>query len=206
MISNLFKNLHKILSRDRKKLIACNALFFGVFLVASTYVGYFAIQLHESTRTLLVKNLKTDPIFSTAYEAYYIKKNPLEALFLTFMVNYFIGALLSITLPGFFFLTIPFAALRAMLWGVLFPIPLIHKFLPAIPTLILEGEGYAIAMAPGINISLAVLNPRKYYNVDSRIKALLNALKEIPAYYLVIALVLFIAAIVEVATVFAIKG
>ncbi|RLE84216.1 MAG: hypothetical protein DRJ39_03520 [Thermoprotei archaeon] len=61
-------------------------------------------------------------------------------------------------------------------------------------------------MAPGINISLAVLNPRKYYNVDSRIKALLNALKEIPAYYSVIALVLFIAAIVEVATVFAIKG
>jgi len=117
VISNLFKNLHKILSRDRKKLIACNALFFGVFLVASTYVGYFAIQLHESTRTLLVKNLKTDPIFSTAYEAYYIKKNPLEALFLTFMVNYFIGALLSITLPGFFFLTIPFTALRAMLWG-----------------------------------------------------------------------------------------
>ena len=190
--------LSYMVKRDWKKIIICNILYFGVFAASSVLVGLYAMELHEELMRTIIEELRRDPILSTAVRTYFAKKT-IEAFLITLAVNTLLGALATVTLPGLIFMTIPSALCRAALWGVMLPVTA-RKYYLALPTLVLEGEGYALAMVPGLNLSIAVLKPDRY-GAGSRWSAVKNALRETLIYYILVVAVLAVAALVEVATV-----
>mgnify|MGYP000226888404 CR=1 FL=1 len=195
--------LSYMVKRDWRKIVICNILYFGAFAASSVFVGLYAMELHEELMKILGAALERDPLLSTAARAYFSRR-PLEAFLVTLAVNTLLGALVTVTLSGAFFMTVPSALYRAILWGVMLPVT-VEKYYIALPTLLLEGEGYVLAMVPGLNLSLAVLRPERY-DAETRLRALRNALREALTYYVLITTVLAVAAIVEVITVFSLMG
>jgi len=199
-ISAILDKILFLVNRDKRKVILCNLLFFGSFIASSILVDVFAPELHEQVIAMIKEALQSDPLLSAAAKTY-LQKKPIEAFAVTFLVILFLGSLLSITLPGLVFMTIPMALYRAILWGIMFPATMLKGYLMALPVILLEGEGYAVAMVPGINLSLSLLKPEKLYGTRSRREALAVALREIVPYYVLVALVLLAAAFTEVFTV-----
>jgi hypothetical protein len=85
-----------------------------------------------------------------------------RAAAVTFLVNFFLGSLLVLTLPS---VILPgsgvfMAALRSMMWGLLLAPtikPLAHAMLPHSGTLLLEGEGYILATLFGLLIPIHIV-------------------------------------------------
>ncbi len=121
-----------------------------------------------------------------------------------FLFNLALSGFLVVTLPGLVFFPLSAATLvyRAFLWGLLLshlPTPL---FLAVLPTLILEGEAYVFAGVAGVVLGLSWLKPGWAYEKGvSRSEAFKRALRECGRLYLVVAIVLLVAAIVETATI-----
>jgi len=90
------------------------------------------------------------------------------------------------------------------LWGVLLNGLLTSQFLAAFPTLILEGEGYVLAALAGVNLGLSLLKPEWAYKGEglSRLEAVKRALKDCAYTYVLVAIFLFVAAVVETVTIF----
>jgi hypothetical protein len=112
-----------------------------------------------------------------------------------------VSAFVVVTVPGILFFPFSAAALafRAILWGLLlYPLPSDY-FLAALPTLILEGEAYVLAATAGTVTGFSWLKPETGF---SRWEALKKGLKECAQLYIPVSLLLFIAAIVESATLF----
>jgi len=122
-----------------------------------------------------------------------------------FAFNLFFSAFAVVTLPGIVFFPLPTAFLvyRAVVWGLLFyPLPL-WAFLIVLPTLVFEGEAYVFAATAGTIVGLSYVNPSwlfKGYGL-SRLEAFKLALKEAARIYVAVILLLFVAAIVETATI-----
>jgi len=121
-----------------------------------------------------------------------------------FLFNLVLSGFLVVTLPGLVFFPLSAAALvyRAFLWGLLLcqlPTPL---FLAVLPTLMLEGEAYVFAAVAGVVLGLSWLRPGWAYEAGlSRSEALKRALREGGRLYIVVAIVLLVAAIIETATI-----
>ena len=125
----------------------------------------------------------------------------LTAIVLTFAVNLGIGSFVSITLPS---LVVPFSGLligvyRAVVWGILFsPVdPTITAvLLPHLVTLIIEGQGYILAMFAAFLQGRGFLWP---YTVGASThgEGFIAGLAMTLRLYVLIALVLAVAAIYE---------
>jgi hypothetical protein len=122
-----------------------------------------------------------------------------------FFFSLIVSAFCVVTLPGLVFFAFPavILALRVALWGATInqlPTP---QFLAAFPTLILEGEGYVVASMAGIILGLSWLKPELAYKGEglSRLKALKKALKECVYMYVLVTMILLVAAIVESITI-----
>jgi hypothetical protein len=91
----------------------------------------------------------------------YASGNIPRAAAATFMVNFFLGSLLVLTLPS---IIVPgsgtfMAALRSLMWGLLLAptiTPLAHAMLPHSGTMLLEGEGYILATIFGLLIPIHI--------------------------------------------------
>ncbi|HID90569.1 TPA: hypothetical protein EYP44_01250 [Candidatus Bathyarchaeota archaeon] len=141
-------------------------------------------------------------MFPGLLEAY--MADPPLAVAYTFSVNFLLGAVVTITVPGLllFFLAPAMALLRAALWGVILsPASLLAAL--AVPTLMLEGLGYVLAAVPSAYLGLSWLCPeRAFPGLDlSRLEALRREAPDAAKAYLWVAIVLLIAAMVEVGTV-----
>ena len=123
-----------------------------------------------------------------------------------FVSNLFLSAFFFTTLTGLVFFGLPlgFLFLRAMLWGTMLDQLSTSQFLVALPTLVLEGEAYVFASLCGIVLGLSWLKPTWVFEGESlsRWNSLKMALKECLHVYVFAALLLFVAAVVEVATLF----
>jgi hypothetical protein len=123
-----------------------------------------------------------------------------------FLFNFAVAALLMITLPGLGFFALPVALLgyRAFLWGLLVNQLSGSLFYAAWPTIFLEGEGYVVAAVAGIDLGLSWLKPSWAHKreVNSRFEGLKMALMECGHLYILVAILLFAAAIVESATIY----
>jgi hypothetical protein len=129
------------------------------------------------------------------------------AIGLTFGINLLVGSFVTITLPS---LVIPFsgfllAAVRAGMWGVLFS-PQIEGGVGArelvvglmlLILLFLEGQGYVLALFGAYLHGRAFLWPRTV-GLTGRWQGYWHGLKEQARIYLLVALVLVIAAVYEV--------
>lgn len=122
-----------------------------------------------------------------------------------FFSNLVLSGFVLVTLSGLLFFPLSAGVLvfRAVLWGLLLNQLSTTRFLLALPTLMLEGEGYVLASTAGITLGLSWFKPKWFYKDEggSRIKALKTAFKECTRTYILVAILLFTAAIVETATI-----
>jgi len=122
-----------------------------------------------------------------------------------FLFNLTLSGFLFVTLPGLVFFPLSAAVLlfRGFLWGVLLSQLPTAYFLAALPTVVLEGEGYVLASVAGITLGLSWIKPNWVYGGEglSRFGALKKALRECGRSYVIVAIVLFVAAVVEIITI-----
>jgi hypothetical protein len=173
-----------------KFLTLLNLSFFGcVFITALSAGLLFPCPLYSGARP-------TTEIF------------PRDAFLMIlgiFFSNLVLSAFIFVTLPGivFFPLSIILLLFRAVLWGLEQYFSPTWLFLVSLPTLVLEGEAYVFAAEAGIIAGVSWIKPRWIYpNEDvSRIESFKRASKECLRLYILVAVFLFLAAVVEMVTI-----
>ena len=140
----------KLVYAHVRALLVLNALYFGVAALAAGYAFFNSAVQAELTQTA-VNAFSPSGGLGALVQAY-LNGELLAAIVMTFLVNLIFGSLVFLTLPS---AVIPFAGIllgiyRAILWGLLFaptegnvigPVLLLHM-----PTILVEGEAYIIAM------------------------------------------------------------
>ncbi len=138
----------ELVRRHLRAYLILNCVFYGLVAVGTAYA--FSNRDAQAALTQAILNGFAAPPLSIARDVYLSRNVPAAAL-VTFLVNTFLGSFLSITLPS---LLIPFAGVavgiyRAVLWGIaLAPTTpeLARAMVPHSLTLLLEGQGYILAM------------------------------------------------------------
>jgi len=191
MVVRVLKSCVEVLSRRGKLFAAMNMLYFAsIFVVVLLAQFLFQPMLYEIT-------------FVEVPEVLVGVDWPLMLVGI-FLFNLALSGFLVVTLPGLVFFPLSAATLayRASLWGLLLsqlPTPLL---LAVLPTLMLEGEAYVFAGVAGVVLGLSWLKPEWIYEPGvSRSEAFKRALRECGHLYIVVAIVLLAAAIVETATI-----
>jgi len=122
-----------------------------------------------------------------------------------FLFNLCVSAFAVVTLPGmvFFPLSTFFLLFRAVLWGLLLYALPVWPFVSVLPTVVLEGEAYVFAAVVGTVVGVSWVKPTWLFRDEglSRVDALKRALKEGLKGYVFVAVLLFLAAVVETATI-----
>lgn len=128
-------------------------------------------------------------------------------LFVTFLSifisNVAVSGFLLLTVSGLVFFAVPVGILvwRAALWGILLNGLSTPAFLAALPTVLLEGEGYVIAGVAGVILGLSWLQPNWIgMEKTSRQKGLRQGVKECAYLYVLVVILLLAAAAVETFT------
>lgn len=126
-----------------------------------------------------------------------------------FLFNLALSAFVVVTLSGFTFfpLSIGFLFFRATVWGLLVHGLTTAMFLVSIPTLILEGEAYALAAVAGTIVGASWLMPKRLYRQEdiTRTQAFREALKESLRLYVLVIVLLLVAATAEAVTLLIIR-
>jgi len=121
-----------------------------------------------------------------------------------FLNNLVLSSFVLVTLPGlaFFPLSTGLLVYKGVIWGVLLHYQPTTVFLAALPTLVLEGEAYALAAVAGTVTGASWLLPKKVYHDEdiTRGEAFRKALRESLGIYVVVVVLLFVAAVVETTT------
>ena len=120
-----------------------------------------------------------------------------------FVSNLIVSGFLLLTVSGLLFFVAPFCILayRAALWGVLLNGLSTPAFLAALPTILLEGEGYVFAGGAGIILGMSWLRPSWIGQEGiSRLESLKRTIRECTCFYVLVALLLLAAAFVETLT------
>jgi hypothetical protein len=189
-VKNFFYYRVQLLSRRGFLFLILNALYFGFVFIGALLFQIPGIAVYEL------------PLVGTVFD---INVNPLLLLVEIFLFNLFASGLLVTTLPGLVLFVIPFGVVlwRALLWGTLIAQLPSPQFFVALPTFILEGEAYVIAAVAGVILGLSWLKPTWAYKGEnlSRGEAFKKAVRECLGLYVLVAVLLFVAAIVETATI-----
>lgn len=172
-------------------LLVLNSLFFG-FMIAGAFLGSWGYGGFSG--------------WPIAENDLFVGSNNAVLLFFSiFFFNLIVSGFCLVTLTGalFFVLPVAFLCLRGLLWGVMInflPMPL---FLVGFFTLVLEGEGYVLGALAGLDLGLSWLKPRWVYSGEeelSRWNAFKRAFEDCLRVYVLVTLVLFVAALVETLT------
>jgi hypothetical protein len=140
-----------LLIKQAKRPYGALAVLYLSFVAAGMIYGSTHPDLQSAIRSSTTSEVKTN--FSALSEAYR-GGNFITAVVLTFLVNLFLGSMLSITVPS---LIVPFsgialAGLRAFLWGLLFAPQAdfdgdsVRRGIFAAILLVLEGNAYVLTM------------------------------------------------------------
>ena len=179
-------------AKRRTSLIELNWLFFGV-VVVGVFLGQFGFE-----------GLSVSPI-GDVVSVEGVEQGVL-LFFGVFFWNLVVSGVVLLSLSGALFFVLPgvFLLVRGLLWGVLLSTLPTVSFLAVLPTLVLEGEGYVLAGLVGVHLGLSWLRP----SVGSegallfRLESLKRELKESVRIYVLVVLLLLVAAVVEVLTYF----
>jgi hypothetical protein len=188
LLGKFFKSCFCSISRRSFLFATTNAIYFGCIFAAAV-LGQF---LYEQLPYLGELGGVDEFFFGFDW--------PLIILSI-FLFNLVLSSFVFVTLPGLVFFPLSVVALvvRAVFWGIMLnqlPTPL---FLAVFPTLILEGEAYVFAGVAGVDLGLSWLKPILAYKDEnlSRSDAFKKALKECLRVYVLVAMFLLVAAIVE---------
>lgn len=213
------KALHpalELIRGARRAYLNLNIAYYGLVVCGMAYTA-FDRSLQQSLTGAVSTSLTEGPL-STVLDAY-TGGRAIAAIALTVGINLAVGSFATVTLPS---MIIPFSGLlmggiRALVWGVLFS-PQISGGL-GVPELVtgalllglifLEGQGYVLAMFGAVLHGKVFLFPRHSEPVPSLVEGprraispswqgYLLGLKQQAQIYLLVAIVLFIAALYEV--------
>lgn len=198
-MKNLLKSGWELVQENRRAYIAMNAVYYGLTLLCMVYVA-FDQSVQKALLEQIGAELAGGPL--AIIRAAYVNAEVLKAIGLTFATNLFVGSFITITIPS---LIIPFSGLlmgviRAVLWGLMLSPADPSLRLAMIPhsvTLILEGQGYVLAMLAVYLQGRAFLQPRSF-GITSHWRGYLEGLKRTGKLYVLITLVLAASAAYEV--------
>jgi hypothetical protein len=191
-----------VLGESRRAYVTLNLVYYG--LVAC---GMIFTALDRSVQRELLaavgNALTQGPLAGVG--SVYTTGQIVPAIALTFVINLVVASFISITLPS---LIVPFSGMlvglvRAVAWGVLFSPPTLAVggreaamgLLIAI-LLVLEGQGYVLAMLAAWVQGRAFLSPQSVGAAD-RGQGYVLGIKRALRLYLLVALVLAVAAVYE---------
>ena len=189
----------QIIRDNLRAYITLNILYYGLVILGMIYVGLFNPGLQTALLTAGGQTFTQGPlaVLGTAYNTGQV----VNAMVLTFLVNLLLGTLIEITLPA---LIIPFSGLlmgflRATLWGLLLAPTtprLAGAMIPHSLTLLIEGQGYILAMLAVYIQGKAFLQPAAY-GQTSHLRGYGEGLRRTGWIYLLVTLTLAVAAIYE---------
>ncbi len=193
----LLRNAWGVVRDHWRAYLALNVAYYGLVLLGMAYV---------STNPAMQQSLLSEAgsAFTTGPMAFvgtaYTSGQVITASAVTFVVNLLLGSLIFITLPS---LIVPFSgvlmgAFRAVIWGlILAPTgPMALVMIPHSLTLLLEGQGYILALLAVFVQGRALLWPR-LEGAASHWQGLKVGLLKTGQLYVLVTLSLFVAAIYE---------
>lgn len=186
------------LKGHKRAYLVINIAYYGLVAAAMVYVTSHP-ELQEALLGEVALSLTQGPLSGVA-EAYAAGR-PLEAMLLTFVFNFFLGSLVVLVAPS---LILPFAGVgigfvRAVLWGLLLAptTPALQAaMIPHSLTLILEGQGYILAMMAAWVMGRAFITPSSV-GASSWTDGYVRGLKDTGRLLLLVAIVLGVAAVYE---------
>ena len=200
----MFKAIRDLLSfywkRYRRRFLYCFFIYYLIVAVGGV-VGVVASDSlsHIGVAELVYAELDSTPVLSDVVGAYMAKER-VKAIGLTLGVNLVFGSFLCITAGNMLGLGVFTFLVRPFLWGLLI-VPLgLHSarmFAAVGPVLLLEGTGYIVAFTASTDLMLAMVEPTLLGHTR-RIDALKKAWFYNMKSYVLVSIVLFIAAVVEV--------
>jgi len=193
----MFGIISRTVKENVREYILLNLFFYGLVAVSMAYTFVFPEVQRGVMEELRAEFPKMFPIVVDAYTS---GNFPFAAL-LTFLINLVLGSFVYITLPSFI---IPFGGIimgciRAIGWGVLLAPTspeMAWSMIPHSLTLILEGQGYILAMFAAYVHWKGVFWPKKV-GEEKRSKAYLKGIKNTACIYLLVTLVLAVSALYE---------
>ena len=185
----------------RRAYLLLNIAYYGLMVAAMAYAALHP-ALQRSLLDAMGEAVGTGPMQTVG--GAYLGGHLLLAVVLTFAVNLVGGSFAYTTLPS---LIVPFSGLllgvfRALLWGLMFsPSALMGGgFYLLLPTIILEGQGYVLAMLAAFVQGMAFLRPESLGAKTHR-QGYWQGIKQSARIYLLVAITLFAAAVVEAVSV-----
>jgi hypothetical protein len=195
----LLKDAWEIVRENRAAYIVINTVYYGLVIIFMI-VAAFNRPLQDMLLKSVGQAFLSGPL--SALGSAYINAEMLKAIGMTFVVNLVLGTFLYITIPSAIipFLGFLLGVFRASLWGLLFsPLhPQIRPVIvPAIITILLEGQGYILALLAAYVQGRAFLSP-KTVRVEGHVRGYVEGLKLTGKIYILVILTLAVAAICEV--------
>ena len=191
-----------VLGESRRAYVTLNLVYYGLVVCGMVFTA-FDRSVQRELLAAVGNALTQGPLAGVA--SAYTTGQIILAIALTFVINLAVASFVSITLPS---LIVPFSGLlvglvRAVTWGLLFSPPTLAVggreaamgLLIAI-LLILEGQGYVLAMLAAWVQGQAFLSPQSVGAAD-RGQGYLVGIKRALRLYLLVALVLAVAAVYE---------
>lgn len=202
----MIKDVIKLLGQNRRLYLASNIFYYGLVALFIFLTPLFP-KVQEVLLSSVTQSFTSGPM-AFVTDAY--KTSFLKAVVVTFAVNTVLGSFLVITLPSLVF---PpwgtlMAGLRAVMWGIMFsPSSMFStmQFVGVLLLLILEGQGYVLALFGTFKLIHALITPGDF-GCKKRFDAYKKALVMNVKLYVLIVSVLVIAAIYEAFMVIFIMG
>jgi len=194
----LFGSAVHLIRERRQVYLSLNLAYYGTVAMAMVFVASHP-TIQQALTASVVLSFSEGPLAPVA--GAYSEGNLLGAAVLTFVVNFFPGTLLVLLAPS---LLIPFGGValglvRAALWGLLLAPTTPELQLAMIPhslTLVLEGQGYVLAMFAAWVHGQAFLAPGSI-GASSHWRGWAAGLRRSLRVYVLVAATLAIAAVYE---------
>jgi hypothetical protein len=198
-MKNLMQSAWALVQENRRAYATINIAYYGLVVIFMVYAA-FNQPLQQSLLDQIGSAFMTGPLAFVGKA--YSSAQVLPAILATLSVNLVLGSFAEISLPS---LVIPFSGLligviRAVLWGLILSPANPGLRLVMIPhsiTLLLEGQGYILALLAAYLQGRAFLWP-KTAGVEGHARGYREGLKRTGKLYLLVTLVLVVAAVYEV--------
>ena len=186
----LLKEIFSIIRGRWKFFAVFNLLFFSCVLVtvSAAEIMFWPPPLESETKLSVPTTFSDDWFTILSY---------------IFFFNLAMNSFAFVTLPGiaFFPLSAGFLGFRAVLWGLLLHALPGWSFAALLPIIVLEGEAYVFAAVAGTVAGVSWLKPSWMFPADTAIlfreDAFKKVLRESLRVYVFVAVLLFLAAVVE---------
>jgi hypothetical protein len=194
----LLRDSWRVVLENRRAYLTVNVLYYGLVLVGMA-VSFARPEIQQMLLKVVGQAFSPAGEMAPVVTAY--RSGDLwSASLLTFGVNLVLGSFLVLTLPS---LIVPFSGLvmgayRAILWGLLLA-PQGVLALPMIPhslTLVLEGQGYILALLGAYTVGKGLFWPRAY-GAQGHLQGYLAGVRRCARLYVLVMVVLAVAAVYE---------